>query len=104
MAGARSQGVKDLRHGLDKPARRTKPEAAREVPLRLIYATLGDESGALIGKLFGDGLVHAGSAADDGLSGDVERVEIPGLGHMGLLSQPRVYAVIRRWLGAPDSA
>jgi len=104
MAGARSQGVKDLRHGLHKPARRAPPAAMREVPLRLVYATLGDETGALIGRLFGDGLVHAGSAADDGLSGDVERVEIPGLGHMGLLNQPRVYAVIRRWFGAPEAA
>jgi pimeloyl-ACP methyl ester carboxylesterase len=105
MASARSQGVKDLRHGLDKPARRTPPPAqALAVPLRLVYATLGDESGAMIGKVFGDGLVHAGSAADDGLTGDVERVEIAGLGHMGLLNQPRVYAVVRRWLGAPEAA
>ncbi len=108
IANARSQGVKDLQQGL-----RALPEAdatdGPAVPLRLIYATLGDASdasaspgGALAGKLFGDGLVHAASAADDGLTGDVQRVEIAGLGHMGLLADPRVYAQIRRWVGAPE--
>jgi hypothetical protein len=55
----------------------------------------------MIGSLLGDGLVRGGSAADDGLGGDVQRVELAGLGHMGLLNHPRVYAVIRTWLGAP---
>ena len=113
IAEARSQGVKDLRHGLAAAA----PDGSQSVlmlPLRLVYATLGDASdsadssglagGAWIGKLFGDGLVHAASAADDGLTGDVQRVEITGLGHMGLLDDPRVYAQIRRWVGAPDPA
>ena len=74
--------------------------------MRLVYATLGDDAGGaggkLMGKLFGDGLVHPGSASDDGLTGDVERVEVTGLGHMGLLNHPRVYALIRRWLGAAE--
>ncbi len=99
-ANARSQGIKDLRHGLPRDAGSATPPA-----LRLIFATLGDESdadlGALIGRVFGDGLVRAGSAADDGLDGDVQRVELAGLGHMALLNHPRVYAVLRRWLGAP---
>ena len=115
IAEARSQGVKDLRHGLaagaasDGPV--NDPQSASMVPLRLVYATLGVASnsadssasagGAWMGKLFGDGLVHAASAADDGLTGDVQRVEISGLGHMGLLNDPRVYAQIRRWAGAP---
>ena len=102
IANARSQGVKDLRHGLVPPTRRGQSSEAETVPLRLVYATLGDDSNALIGKLFGDGLVHAGSASDDGLTGDVERVEVSGLGHMGLLNHPRVYALIRRWLGTPE--
>ena len=102
IANARSQGIKDLRHGLKSHAKR----GAQAPALRLVYATLGDEDGsqggALIGKMFGDGLVMPASAADDGLSGDVARVELAGLGHMGLLNHPRVYAVIRRWLGAAD--
>ena len=92
-------------------ARSDPPPQASPVPLRLVYATLGDAAdaaaspgGAFMGKLFGDGLVHAASAADDGLTGDVQRVEIAGLGHMRLLSDPRVYALIRRWLGAPELA
>ena len=109
IANARSQGVKDLRHGLSGAAAGGPPTAESTVPLRLVYATLGDAKdadgapgGALLGKLFGDGLVHAASAADDGLTGDVQRVEVTGLGHMGLLGDPRVYAQIRRWLGAPE--
>ena len=92
-------------------ARSDPPPQASSVPLRLVYATLGDAAdaaaspgGAFMGKLFGDGLVHAASAAGDGLTGDVQRVEIAGLGHMRLLSDPRVYALIRRWLGAPEPA
>ena len=103
IANARSQGIKDLRHGLKKKRR---AEPASPPALRLVFATLGDESdkvmGPLIGKMFGDGLVTAGSAADEGAGGDVERVELAGLGHMGLLNHPRVYVVLRRWLGAPE--
>jgi pimeloyl-ACP methyl ester carboxylesterase len=101
MANARSQGIKDLRRGL-----KGRVKSVDAPPLRLVYATLGDESnagmGPFIGKVLGDGLVMAESAADDGATGDVQRVEIAGLGHMGLLNHPRVYAVIRRWLGAPE--
>jgi len=101
IANARSQGIKDLRGGL-----KGKAKPMRAPALRLAFGTLGDEAdtgmGSLIGKLFGDGLVMPGSAADDGLAGDVQRVELAGLGHMGLLNHPRVYAVLRRWLGAPE--
>jgi hypothetical protein len=31
--------------------------------------------------------------------GDVDHVELPGIGHMALLNHPRVYGVLRRWLG-----
>ena len=103
IAGARSQGIKDLRHGL-----KGQPTPVRPPALRMLFGTLGDEAGhgvgALIGKLLGDGLVMPGSAADAGLSGDVERVELAGLGHMGLLNHPRVYAVLHRWLGACRAA
>ena len=108
IADARSQGVKDPRKGMSAPSqRRTHPEALA-VPVRLVFATLGDDvggaSGKLMGTLFGDGLVHPRSGPDDGLTGDVERVEVTGLGHMSLLNHPRVYALIRRWLGAAGLA
>ncbi len=106
MANARSQGIKDLRHGLKgRGAARVLPAT---LALRFISATLGNEAdavmGPIIGKLFGDGLVRSPSASDAGLGGDVQRVELQGLGHMALLNHPRVYAVLREWLGAPALA
>lgn len=99
VAAARSQGIKDLRRGL-----KGAPKAVTTPALRLVFGTLGDEAdrglGALVGRVLGDGLVMPGSAADDGLAGDVQREELAGLGHMTLLNHPRVYAVLRRWLGA----
>jgi hypothetical protein len=81
-------------------------KAANPPALRLVFGTLGDEAdagmGSLIGKLLGDGLVRPGSASDAGLDGDVERVELAGLGHMSLLNHPRVYAALRRWLGTTE--
>jgi len=102
ITNARSRGIKDLRHGLNGAT-----GGADGPALRLVFATLGDEEGggmgALVGSLLGDGLVRGGSAADDGLAGDVQRVELAGLGHMSLLNHPRVYAVIRDWIAAlPD--
>ena len=99
IADARSRGIKDLRRGLAR-------QAQSSPALRMVFGTLGDEAdagfGSLIGKVLGDGLVMPASAADAGLAGDVERVELAGLGHMGLLNHPRVYTVLRRWLGAPE--
>ena len=104
IAETRSRGIRDLRRGLpaSAPAAAT---AARPPALRLLFGTLGDADGgglgALVGHVLGDGLVRAGSAADDGADvpgGDVQRVELAGLGHMSLLNHPRVYAVLRDWL------
>ncbi|TMH29309.1 MAG: alpha/beta hydrolase [Betaproteobacteria bacterium] len=98
IANSRSQGIKDLRDGLQDRVGRP----LSRVPLRFVVGHLGDASdgvlGSAIGTLLGDGLVRSGSASDDGLSGDVRRVELAGLGHMALLNEPRVYAVIRDWL------
>lgn len=106
IANARSRGIKDLRQGLKgRGAARPLPPA---LALRFVSATLGDETdslmGPIIGKLFGDGLVRASSASDEGLVGDVQRVEVKGIGHMALLNHPRVYTVLREWLGAPALA
>ncbi len=103
ITNARSRGIKDLQRGL-----KGATAGADSPALRLVFATLGDEAGggmgAWVGSLLGDGLVRAGSAADDGLTGDVQRVELTGLGHMSLLNHPRVYAVIREWLNDDPSA
>jgi hypothetical protein len=104
IAKARSRGIKDLRHGVAGQAASTTP---RGLALRLVAGSLADESShpvtAWFGDLIGDGLVRSSSATDAGLSGDVQRVELAGLGHMALLNHPRVYALLRGWLGAPDA-
>ena len=111
IANTRSQGIKDLRQGLKgSVVAASTVHGAEPVPvaLRFVAASLGDVGdpmmGPLIGKLFGDGLVMASSASDEGLTGDVQRVEVKGIGHMALLNHPRVYAVLREWLGAPALA
>jgi pimeloyl-ACP methyl ester carboxylesterase len=111
IANARSQGIKDLRQGLQgRRVAASTVQGAEPAPvaLRFVSATLGDAGdglmGPLIGTLFGDGLVMASSASDEGLAGDVQRVEVKGIGHMALLNHPRVYAVLREWLGAPALA
>ncbi|MBC7955414.1 MAG: alpha/beta hydrolase [Cytophagales bacterium] len=99
IANARSQGIKDLRHGLKGRKRRTEGLA-----LRLVAGSLADEAdammGPMVGTVLGDGLVTTTSASDASLIGDVQRVELAGLGHMALLNHPRVYALIRDWLGS----
>ena len=96
IASARSRGIKDLRHGLrdDVPA--------FTVPVRLLAANLADDDhsagSSMMAALLGDGLVMPSSATDGNLSGDVERVELWGIGHMGLLNDPRVYEIVRRWM------
>jgi pimeloyl-ACP methyl ester carboxylesterase len=99
IANARSQGIKDLRHGLRGKKRR--PDG---LALRLVAGSLADESdammGPMVGSVLGDGLVTTRSASDASLTGDVQRVELAGLGHMALLNHPRVYTLIREWLGA----
>lgn len=92
LADARSQGIKDLRRGLKQ-----RPHTAPA--LRLLFGTLDDNANSWAAKLLGDGLVLPGSASDKGLAGDVERVELPGLGHMAMLHDARVYALLRRWIG-----
>ena len=94
LANSRSQGVKDLRHGLPALAH-ARP------PLRLVAGSLGQEAttgGHLVRRVLGDGLVTTRSALDARELGDVERAEVPGLGHMALLNHPRVYALLRQWL------
>jgi hypothetical protein len=93
LANSRSQGIKDLRRGLPE-LERARP------PLRLVAGSLAHETtaGRAVGRVLGDGLVTTRSALDAREAGDVERAELPGLGHMALLNHPRVYALLRQWL------
>jgi pimeloyl-ACP methyl ester carboxylesterase len=98
VAEGRSRGIRDLGDGL-----KNRPMHA-PVPLRLVSGNLADESNGLtaelVGRVLGDGLVPRHSAEDAGLGGDVQRVELPGLGHMALLHHPQVYALLREWVRA----
>jgi pimeloyl-ACP methyl ester carboxylesterase len=99
LANARSRGIQDLRRGLK---RKSASEPFREPPLRLLTGSLSDDTSSLMGKLagsvLGDGLVAQRSAADDGLTGDVRRLHLLGVGHMALLHDARVDVALRAWL------
>lgn len=80
-------------------------------PLRWLTGTLADgESGLLaplMAQTLGDGLVTpppAATFAPRAAQGDVDHVELAGLGHMALLNHPRVYGVLLRWLGTEPVA
>jgi pimeloyl-ACP methyl ester carboxylesterase len=99
LANARSRGIQDLRRGLKTNA---ASDLHREPPLRLLTGSLSHDTSSTMGKLagsvLGDGLVAQHSAADDGLTGDVQRVHLPGVGHMALLHDARVDVALRNWL------
>lgn len=97
IAAARSQGIKDLRHG---PG--AGPAAPHDIALRFLGSTLTDDIDHPLAEWFGDGLVTLGSATEHPLTGDVNSVRLGGIGHMALLTEPRVYAEISRWLQESD--
>lgn len=97
IAAARSQGIKDLRHGPD-----TNPEATHDIAFRFLGSTLTDDVDHPLAEWFGDGLVTLGSATEHPLTGDVKSVRLGGIGHMALLTEPRVYAEISHWLQEID--
>jgi pimeloyl-ACP methyl ester carboxylesterase len=77
-------------------------------PLRWLTGTLADgEAGPLaplMAQTLGDGLVTPpapfGPKTAQHADNDVDHVELAGMGHMAMLNHPRVYGVLRRWLGA----
>jgi pimeloyl-ACP methyl ester carboxylesterase len=109
VPATRTRGPRAQARGRELAAVRRRPVALVHTPsklaVRLLYGTLGDEgahtSTAWWGQMLGDGLVRAGRAHGAGSRGDIEQVELQGLGHMKLLNHPRVYAVLRAWLGGP---
>lgn len=95
MADARSQGIKDLRHG---PG--ANPATPHAVALRFIGSTLTDDVEHPLADWFGDGLVTLGSATEHPVTGNVESARLGGIAHMGLTCDARVYARIKDWLQA----
>lgn len=114
VADARSAGVKDLRHGwasdLDRRATRdagtrTQLPFGGRVRWRLLAATLSNRASGTRADWIGDGLVPVPSAL--GRSGDAhgglhlrddDRAVFTRMGHMDLLTDPRVHARIRAWI------
>lgn len=120
----RSAGITDLRHGnlLEEdwsghdrfdggPDRRHHLPLPDQVNCAAVAAVLGDEPGALKGRLLGDGLVPLDSAL--GRHRDPARcLSFPddrqwvahGLHHFDLLHHPEVLARLRDWLGGAAPA
>jgi pimeloyl-ACP methyl ester carboxylesterase len=97
IAAARSQGIKDLRHG---------PEASDATPhdiaFRFLGSTMTDDIDHPLAEWFGDGLVTLGSSTSHPITGDVKSVRLGGIGHMALTTEPRVYAQLSQWLEELD--
>ena len=92
---ARSQGIKDLRHGPGAQA-----ATPHRIALRFIGSTLTDDVDHPLAEWFGDGLVTLGSATDHPVTGNVESARLGGIAHMGLTCDARVYTRIKDWLTA----
>lgn len=93
IAAARSQGVKDLRHG---PG--ASPAAPHGIAFRFLGSTLTDDIDHPLAEWLGDGLVTLGSATEHPLVGDIKSARLGGIAHMALLTEPRVHAQIAAWL------
>jgi len=104
LGRVRSAGITDLRHGLSGPGHTPLPLPAGP-RCWAVAATLGEGTGALKGRLFGDGLVPVDSAlgrhrdAAHTLALAPERhCVLRGTGHLGLLDSPEVATLLQRWL------
>lgn len=93
IAAARSQGVQDLRFGP-----KANPRTPHAIAMRFIGSTLTDDVDHPLGEWLGDGLVTLGSATAHPVTGNIRSARIGGIGHMALLTEPRVYAQVARWL------
>lgn len=92
IAGARSQGIKDLRFGPANTA-----AGAPGIAFRFVGSTLTDDVAHPLAEWLGDGLVTLGSATGHPLVGDVKSARLGGIAHMALLTAPRVLEEIKAW-------
>jgi len=95
IAAARSQGIKDLRHGSGAPRQSARQQ---HVAFRFLGGSLAEDIGHPFGEFLGDGLVTLGSATTHAIEGDVRSARIGKIGHMDLLNDARVYSQIREWV------
>jgi pimeloyl-ACP methyl ester carboxylesterase len=97
VAAARSQGIQDLRHG---PGAVQAHPAIAHIAYRFLGGSLAEDVEHRFGRLLGDGLVTLGSAIAPPLAGDVQTATLGRLGHMALLTDPRVYRQVAEWVAA----
>lgn len=112
LARIRSAGIADLRFGSlleadwgDRDRFALGVDRRRPVPLPAVdcFTLAGQLSTGRLGDLRGDGLVPVSSALGHhpsrGLGIPAERQHVvPGVAHLDLLCDPRVYATLRGWL------
>lgn len=100
MAESRGQITTPRDH--DRPDRHDGSEqptpSLANIAWRFIGGSLTEDPDNPLGELVGDGLITLGSATLHELAGDVLSVRLGAVNHMGLLSDPRVYAQIVAWL------
>ena len=97
VAAARSQGIKDLRHGPGAPR---KAIEHHHVAFRFLGGSLAEDLDHPFGEFFGDGLVTLGSATTHEIEGDVQSAKLGNIGHMALTNDVRVYRQVRDWVAA----
>ena len=68
------------------------------IAYRFLASTMMRNPAQPTAQMLGDGLVPLQSAMDHGVEGDVARVELGGIGHMGQLRHAAVYAALQQWL------
>lgn len=95
IAGTRSQGIKDLRYG---PGAAKVAAMHNAIAYRFLGASLNEDIDHPFSHFFGDGLVTPNSATAHEMTGDVQSTKLGGIGHMGLLTDARVYAQVRQWV------
>lgn len=111
LAELRSAGVKDLRHGslLDRDWERDQVGPPATLPLPtdldhyLVAATLNEDQDHLLSRLLGDALVRVPSALGPGREAGLlpDHLAIfPGMHHMQVVHDPKVYQQLRAWCGA----
>jgi pimeloyl-ACP methyl ester carboxylesterase len=98
----RSQGVKDLRHGLKHSQGKDElgqcgsfyPNAEHY----FVSGSIGNEKDSLSGKVFGDTLVRQGSAAPQARPTDSSHTHFASLDHLSLAHSEMVYQQIKQWI------
>jgi hypothetical protein len=103
----RSQGIKDLGHGLAPAGGGIPLPLAPGVAHHFLVGGLGPTEAHVATVLLGDAMVRVASAAARHPAGAVAPIDVrffPGVGHLALAREPEVYEWIKRSLSREPSA